>query len=78
MSQDTIQGMVIAVLAALLIGTACLSGPSPLGKSISRQIGKMQKHKSEKIQSKVSEYRKRAGLSKKYERVNLIKSKKAV
>lgn len=70
MSQDTIQGMVIAVLAILLIAAACFSGPSPLGKSISRQIGKMQKHKSDKMQNKVSQYQRQASLRKRVARIS--------
>ncbi len=67
MSQDSIQGMVIAFIAALLIIAACFSGPSPLGKSISRQIGKMQKQKSQKIKSEAGQFRKRVALYKSYE-----------
>lgn len=66
MSQDSIQGLVIAFIAALLIAAACFSGPSPLGKSISRQIGKMQKHKGQKIKSEASQFRKRVALYKSY------------
>jgi hypothetical protein len=66
MSQDSIHGMVIAFIAALLIAAACFSGPSPLGKSISRQIEEMQKHKGKKIKSESAKFRKRVALYKSY------------
>jgi hypothetical protein len=66
MSQSSIHGVVLATIAALLIAAACFSGPSPLGKSISRQIGKMQKHKAKKIKSEASQFRKRIALNKNY------------
>ena len=62
MSQSSIQGFVLATIAALLIAAACFSGPSPLGKSISRQIGKMQKHKGQKIKNEAGQFRKRIAL----------------
>ncbi|GEM_PF-3217808 len=75
MSQSSIQGMVVAAIAILLIAAACFSGPSPLGKSISRQIGKMQKHKSQKIQNEAGQFRKRMTLYKSYERSRLAEAR---
>lgn len=78
MSQSSIQGVVLAAIAILLIAAAYFSGPSPLGKSISRQIGKMQKYKSQKIQNSASQFRKRVALYKRYERLNSAKVKNTV
>jgi len=78
MSQDSIQGMVIAFIAALLIVAACFSGPSPLGKSISRQIGKMQKQKGQKIKNEAGQFRKRIALYRDYKLSSLAETKKNI
>jgi hypothetical protein len=78
MSKSSVQGMVLAAIAILLITAACFSGPSPLGKTISRQIGKMQKHKSQKVQKEASQFRKRMTLYKSYERSSLAEARKNI
>jgi|TARA_B110000438_G_C15446329_1_gene492652 hypothetical protein len=68
MSQDSIYGIVLSSIAALLIAAACFPSPSPFGKSISREIGKMQKHKSQKIGDRSNHFRKRDVYYRNFER----------